>query len=68
MSKEILAPLGVVVLGFIWIFWRLEWKLDKMTERWDRLPIAERLGAVIIAVGWTILVELVYWYATYSQD
>jgi len=68
MSKEILAPLGVVVLGFIWIFWRLEWKFDKMTERWDCLPITERLGAVIIAVGWTILVELVYWYAAESQN
>ena len=56
MSKEILAPLGVVVLGFM----RLEWKLDKMSERWDHLPIAERLGAAIIAVGWAILVELVY--------
>ena len=68
MSKEILAPLGAVLLGFIWIFWRLEWKLDKMSERWDHLPIAERLGAVIIVVGWTIIVELFYWNATDSHD
>jgi hypothetical protein len=62
MDKEILGPVGAVVLGFIWIFWRLGWRLDDIGARWDRLPLLEKLGAVAIVIGWTVAVETVDWY------
>ena len=62
MDKEILGPVGAVVLGFIWIFWRLRWRLDDIGARWDGLPLLERLGAVAIVIGWTVAVETIAWY------
>jgi hypothetical protein len=62
MDKEILGPVGAVVLGFIWIFWRLEWRLDNIGARWDSLPLLEKLVVVAIVVGWTLAVEIIAWY------
>jgi len=42
MINETSSPRGAVMLGFIWISWQLEWKLEKVSERWNRLPVAER--------------------------
>jgi hypothetical protein len=63
VPKEILSPLGAVVLGLLWIFWRLDWNLQDLGARWDKLPILERLMAVVIAILWTALVEGAAWYS-----
>ena len=59
MSKELLGSIGALVLGFLWIWWRLEWRIDNFGARWDRLPLSERLGAAVVVICWTIIVEVV---------
>jgi len=55
---------GAAASGMIWVFWRLGWKIENCGERWDKLPLLERLMAVVIVIGWTALVEVVAWYSS----
>ena len=64
MINETSSPRGAVMLGFIWISWQLEWKLEKVSERWNRLPVAERFSAATIVVSWTAPVKTACWNAT----
>ena len=62
MGKELLGPVGAVTLGLLWVLWRLDWKLQNLGERWDSLPLREKMGAIIIVIVWTILVETAAWH------
>jgi hypothetical protein len=62
MGKAFLGPIGALVLGLLWIFWRLDWSAKNLGNRWDNLPLWERLGAVVIVIVWTVLVEVSAWH------
>jgi hypothetical protein len=64
VTKEIVGPVGAVALGLLWIFWRLRWNIRDLGPRWDGLPLWERLGAVVIVIVWTVLVEWAAWQGT----
>ena len=58
MGKEVLGPIGALALGLLWVFWRLDWSAKDLGKRWDNLPMWERLGAVVIVIVWTALLEV----------
>ena len=62
MGTELLGAVGGVTLGLLWILWRLDWKLQNLGQRWDSLPLLEKMGAVFVVIGWTVLVKAVAWY------
>ena len=62
MGTELLGAVGGVTLGLLWVFWRLDWKLQNLGQRWDSLPLLEKTGAVFVVIGWTALVNAVAWY------